>query len=203
MQHPAHVHASVACPAHDRAVAALACSGCSRDAGADYALSTTSGEVLCQPCSIAEERSKATARAGRTIDEDWVGERRCGACRGGVASAGELVHHASRETSTVYEIPVLTEQIEEGSETIFSCPCGYQFSLLNRLRRIRIMLGALKAFAIGGAVALIAYLLLHRHASAAWIPLSAVPLLFFAYAARPYFDDIKLRRRHPPVVRPG
>jgi DNA-directed RNA polymerase subunit RPC12/RpoP len=176
-----------------RASAALACATCGASAGADYTF-TTSGDVQCRPCGDRALHAIATDAAGRA--GDMAGERLCGC--GGVASAGQMVDHVANQQHRLYGMPVVSDKIEMGSETVFACAaCGNKFALLNRLRRVRIAVSALKVVAIGFAVGLLALAIVPGVFGA--LAFGAVVLASLAFGAAPLGRDALLRRRYPPL----
>src|SRR5262249_1793656 len=118
-----------------RRTSAVVCATCWIQVGDDHLLSPTTGEVQCRRCFDTQASARAAAQPGEAGDA-FVGERRCSKCSG-VASASEMVDHSVNVHYVMRGIPVGTERIETGSDTVFRCSgCGHQFVLLNRVRKL-------------------------------------------------------------------
>jgi hypothetical protein len=172
-----------------RSSAALACASCGVSAGEDYTF-TTSGDVQCRRCADADlhaTASMATSRSGA----DFAGERLC-PC-GGVASAGQIVNVQRVDR---IELAVDSRALEMGSETVFTCAsCGKTFALLNRLRRVRLAVRALKFAALGLAVGLLALAIVQGVLGI--LAFTTTVLVFFGIGAAPLRRDLLLRRAYP------
>jgi hypothetical protein len=177
-----------------RATAAVVCAGCGSNAGDDYTF-TTSGDVHCRPCAdrVSHALASDASSAGAA---DLAGERRCGC--GGVASAGKMVDHVKTIHHLASGFSVGSEQIEMGSETVFTCAsCGESFALLNRLRKVRLMVRALQVGMLGAALGLIPVAIIP--APLGWIA-GGVFALFIAWlGSRSLWKDMLLRRAHSPL----
>jgi hypothetical protein len=180
-------------PGAYRTSAGVVCARCGSNAGDDYTF-TNSGDVHCRACAKASAQALATDTASSAGDE-FAGERRC-KC-GGVASAGKIVNHA-RLSVNMYA-RAMGESIETGGETVFGCTaCGQSFSILNRLRRIRLAVRAFQCFFLGLVFGAAPFAFLP--AFVAIVPGAVIALLTTYAGSSDLWRDIYLRRARPAIV---
>jgi DNA-directed RNA polymerase subunit RPC12/RpoP len=176
-----------------RTTAALLCATCGTAAGDDHTF-TKSGDVQCRAC--ADRALHAIATDAAASGGDMAGERRCGC--GGVASAGKTRDHVATQRYGAYGIGMVNDKIDMGSETVFSCAsCGKSFALLNRLRRVRLVLRAAQISLAGVALGGIGLAILDGYLG--WLAFLAIFFFVAGLGAAPLIKDRSLRRAHPPI----
>ena len=110
-----------------------------------------------------------------------------------------MVDHVVRVGYVAQGLPLGSERIQAGSDTIFRCgDCGHQFALLNRVRRLRTFTDVIKMMFFGALLGLIPFFFVDA-GRLGLVAMGVSTLAFALFGAAPMARDILLRRAHPPV----